>query len=177
MWISCISDLFTCWIWFCFEFFCKYTEHANVHDCMITIGWIISMHWWQVVTQMPIDRAACYLFVIAFPKHPNHTRRTSAVYMEPISSGFVQVVLVTRQDAWMSWHGSMVITDSYVWVWDGACRYPRVKRDPAVVEDYHGELVWDPYRWLEDPDSPETIQCVYQAIILVDPLVMLLVNA
>lgn len=30
------------------------------------------------------------------------------------------------------------------------------------VDNYHGELIADPYRWLEDTDAPETTQWVNQ---------------
>src|SRR4051795_1182885 len=38
-------------------------------------------------------------------------------------------------------------------------RYPPA-RQSDVSDDYHGTRVADPYRWLEDPDSPETIAWV-----------------
>lgn len=34
--------------------------------------------------------------------------------------------------------------------------YPATHRDESVVESLHGHRIADPYRWLEDPDSPET---------------------
>jgi prolyl oligopeptidase len=37
--------------------------------------------------------------------------------------------------------------------------YPAARKDD-VVEDYHGTKVADPYRWLENPDSPESRQWI-----------------
>ena len=37
--------------------------------------------------------------------------------------------------------------------------YPSA-REGNQVDDYHGELVRDPYRWLEDGDDPETVAWV-----------------
>jgi prolyl oligopeptidase len=34
-------------------------------------------------------------------------------------------------------------------------RYPAARRSDHT-DDYHGQVVADPYRWLEDPDSPES---------------------
>jgi len=40
--------------------------------------------------------------------------------------------------------------------WPAPTKYPAARRDETVVETLHGRTVADPYRWLEDPDAPET---------------------
>ncbi len=40
--------------------------------------------------------------------------------------------------------------------------YPSA-RTADIVDDFFGTKVADPYRWLEDPDSPETIYAAMYA--------------
>src|SRR5207253_5087063 len=39
-------------------------------------------------------------------------------------------------------------------------QYPAARKSD-VVDDYHGTRVPDPYRWLEDPDAPDTRVWIY----------------
>jgi len=49
-------------------------------------------------------------------------------------------------------------------------KYPEVSRDESVVDNYHGVLVHDPYRWLEDPDSKDVKDFVEKQVTLTESL-------
>ena len=48
--------------------------------------------------------------------------------------------------------------------------YPPVRRDTSVVDTLFDTQIPDPYRWLEDPDSPETAEFVAQQNKLTDEI-------
>ncbi|XP_035039342.2 prolyl endopeptidase-like [Hippoglossus stenolepis] len=41
-----------------------------------------------------------------------------------------------------------------------ALKYPSARREEEKVDEYHGTKICDPYAWLEDPDSAETMAFV-----------------
>ncbi|KAK7870743.1 hypothetical protein R5R35_009893 [Gryllus longicercus] len=47
--------------------------------------------------------------------------------------------------------------------------YPEARRDETAVENFFGTTVTDPYRWLEDPDSPETARFVEEQNAITKP--------
>ncbi|XP_047328530.1 prolyl endopeptidase-like [Impatiens glandulifera] len=47
-------------------------------------------------------------------------------------------------------------------------QYPVVRRDDSIVDDYHGVLVPDPYRWLEDRESEEVNDFIEKQVQLTD---------
>ncbi|KAL8524259.1 hypothetical protein ACS0TY_014004 [Phlomoides rotata] len=51
---------------------------------------------------------------------------------------------------------------------DSILQYPVAPRDESVVDNYHGLMIPDPYRWLEDCDSKEATEFVEKQMKLTD---------
>ncbi|THG05638.1 prolyl endopeptidase-like [Camellia sinensis] len=51
---------------------------------------------------------------------------------------------------------------------DEPLQYPHIRRDESIVDNYHGVLISDPYRWLEDPDAEEVKDFVEKQVKLTE---------
>ncbi|KAF5956070.1 hypothetical protein HYC85_008926 [Camellia sinensis] len=51
---------------------------------------------------------------------------------------------------------------------DEPMQYPHISRDESVVDNYHGVLISDPYRWLEDPDAEKVKDFVEKQVKLTE---------
>ncbi|HEX5132561.1 MAG TPA: prolyl oligopeptidase family serine peptidase [Candidatus Krumholzibacteria bacterium] len=73
--------------------------------------------------------------------------------MRILIKGAVAVAGLAVVAAFLS--GVVAMTDNDVVLAKKKYTYPEAMRGD-VVDNYHGTMVADPYRWLEDPNSPET---------------------
>ncbi|XP_058225537.1 uncharacterized protein LOC131334513 [Rhododendron vialii] len=125
-----------------------------------------------------------HAYSIFLPRRPSNTLFVSSVpFFPPYKLGYIdQSPTKTRipssrfkhtnfsRSRFLSPHslssnkgmGSLSATD------DVALKYPVVRRDDSVVDDYHGVSVSDPYRWLEDPEAEEVKDFVQKQVKLTE---------